>query len=200
MPEGRARRRRKKWRRMARFGTGDRTATASNASGGAVQPCRPPMLLLHGFSEGRHQTANLACRYFRSLTPDLRNYDDSDAPPKHHSCSIFHLQPPRREPGRAEKAFAHYDVSTVMRKILSTTLQDLLIAPSGMEIIDFMKKEDILLAIGDDDIGFQSSFGNLELAVIDGHHFIQQEKAEEVTAEILSHSGNLVKESAWQHY
>lgn len=166
-----------------------------------------------------------------------------------------------QEPGRAEKAFARYDVSTVMKKFLSITSQDLLIAPPGMEIIDFLDTPSSLppwineeelryfaskfeksgftgplnyyrmmdtnwsllapwqggrisvptkLIVGDKDIGFQS-FGtkdyitgetfrgyvpNLEVVVIDGHHFIQQEKAEEVTAEILSYFNNLVRESA----
>lgn len=58
--------------------------------------------------------------------------------------------------------------------------------------------------MGDTDIGFDA-FGtrdyitgskfksivpNLEVEIIDGHHFIQDEKAKEITADILSFFGN----------
>lgn len=33
---------------------------------------------------------------------------------------------------------------------------------------------------------FQSNVPNLEVAIIEGHHYIQQEQAERVTSEILS--------------
>lgn len=61
------------------------------------------------------------------------------------------------------------------------------------------------LIVGDKDVGFLS-FGtkdyingekfkelvpNLEVVVIDGHHFIQQEKAEQVSHEILSFFSNI---------
>lgn len=57
--------------------------------------------------------------------------------------------------------------------------------------------------VGDKDIGFEfgtrgyitgstfkSLVPNLEVEIIDGHHFIQDEKAQEVTAGILSFFGN----------
>ncbi|KAL5999145.1 hypothetical protein ACLOJK_040595 [Asimina triloba] len=163
--------------------------------------------------------------------------------------------PIRPEPGRAEKSFASYDHLTVMRKFHCITKPDL-IAPPGMEIIDFLdipstlpawiSEEELqyfaskfqksgftgplnyyramdlnweLLApwkgskivvpakfiAGDKDIGFHS-FGtkdyimgrdfktlvpDVEVIVIDGYHFIQQEKAEEVTHEILSFFSNI---------
>ncbi|OVA06191.1 Alpha/beta hydrolase fold-1 [Macleaya cordata] len=158
-----------------------------------------------------------------------------------------------QEPGRAEKAFAHYDHYTVMKKFLLINSTDLLIAPPGMEIVDHLQtplslppwitEEELqfyadkfaksgytggfnyyramdlnweLLApwqgskitvpakfiVGDKDIGFESVGStkdyiegevfkslvpNLEVVIINnGHHFIQQEKAQEVTDEILS--------------
>ncbi|KAJ1691787.1 hypothetical protein LUZ63_015942 [Rhynchospora breviuscula] len=39
--------------------------------------------------------------------------------------------------------------------------------------------------------GLKSVVPNLEVVIIDGHHFIQQEKAEEVTSEILSYFSSL---------
>lgn len=156
-----------------------------------------------------------------------------------------------QEPGRSEKAFARYETVTVIKKFLLITRDDL-IAPPGIEIIDFLEapselpswisEEELqvyadkfqqsgftgglnyyramdltweLLApwqsskittpikfiVGDKDIGFHS-FGtksyiegevfkslvpNVVISVISGgHHFIQQEKAAEVTKEILS--------------
>ncbi|KAF8410543.1 hypothetical protein HHK36_003074 [Tetracentron sinense] len=162
-----------------------------------------------------------------------------------------------QEPGRAENAFARYDYLTVMKKFLLINKTDLLIAPPGMEIIDFLETPSLLptwiteeelqlyadkfqesgftgplnyyramdlnwellapwqgskvtvptkFIIGDKEIGFESHgtrdyieggvfkslVPNLEVAVIvDGHHFIQQEKAQEVTDEILSFLSNL---------
>ncbi|XP_010254690.1 PREDICTED: bifunctional epoxide hydrolase 2-like [Nelumbo nucifera] len=156
-----------------------------------------------------------------------------------------------QEPGRAELAFARYDCLTVLKKLLLLGAPDLLTAPSGVEIIDFLdtpaslppwiteeelrrsaskfqssgftgplnyyramdKNWELLkpwqgskitvptkFIVGNKDVGFQA-FGmkeyieggefkalvpNLEVVIIDGHHYIQQEKAEEVTREILS--------------
>ncbi|KAF8410544.1 hypothetical protein HHK36_003075 [Tetracentron sinense] len=143
-----------------------------------------------------------------------------------------------QEPGRAEKAFARYDCRTVMKKFLLINAPDLLAAPVGIEIIDFLDtpsslptwitEEELqfyasknweLLApwqgakitvptkfiVGDKDVGIQS-FGtkdyieggvfkslvpNLEVVTINGHHFIQQENAEEVTKEIISFFSNI---------
>ncbi|XP_038723304.1 epoxide hydrolase A [Tripterygium wilfordii] len=156
-----------------------------------------------------------------------------------------------QEPGRAERAFARYDYLTVMKKFLLIMKKDNLIAPPGMEIIDYLETPSILppwiteeelqvyadkfeesgftgslnyyrsmdmnwellapwqglkinvptkLMVGDKDIGFQSNnlreyvqgdifksiVPNLEVVIIDGHHFIQHEKAQEVSDEILS--------------
>ena len=44
----------------------------------------------------------------------------------------------RKEPGRAEKAFARYDYLTVMKKFLLMTDREM-IAPPDMEIIDYLK-------------------------------------------------------------
>lgn len=156
-----------------------------------------------------------------------------------------------QEPGRAEKSFSKHDCLTVLKKFLLLNGPDPLVAPPGVEIIDFLEtpsslppwiSEDELqycaskfqksgftaalnyyramdmnwellgawqgakisvptkLIVGDKDMGFQS-FGtkayiegqqfkslvpNVEVLVIDGHHFIHQEKAEQVTLEILS--------------
>ncbi|BFG39198.1 hypothetical protein CerSpe_254720 [Prunus speciosa] len=154
-----------------------------------------------------------------------------------------------QEPGRAERAFARYDYTTVMKKFLLIT--DNIIAPPDMEFIDFLDtksalpawltEEDIrvfaekfeesgftgpfnyyramdlsweLLApwqgskitvpvkfmIGDKDFGFKSDgrseyvlgddfrslVPNLEVVVIGGHHFIEQENPQEVSSQILS--------------
>ncbi|ONK75742.1 uncharacterized protein A4U43_C03F20060 [Asparagus officinalis] len=163
-----------------------------------------------------------------------------------------------QEPGRAESSFARHDVSTVIKKFLSTKIPSL-IAPSGMEIIDFLDEpsqlpswlsEDELkyfankfqksgftgplnyyrmmdvnwnllapwngakicvpakLIAGDKDIGFES-FGtkdcitgdtfrnyvpNAEVVIIDGHHFLQQERAEKVTEEIMTFFNSITKE------
>jgi hypothetical protein len=43
-----------------------------------------------------------------------------------------------QEPGRAEKAFARYDVATVLKKFYSIEL-DSITAPPGVEIIDFLQ-------------------------------------------------------------
>lgn len=161
-----------------------------------------------------------------------------------------------QEPGRAETSFACYDVQMVIKKFLSIKLPDL-IAPPGMEIIDFLEaslpswiNDDVVayfaskfqktgftgalyyyrmmdmnwalvgpwqgakisvpvkLIVGDKDIGFES-YGtkdyirgnifksyvpNVEVVVIDGYHFLQQERADEVNAEILAFFGSLCKE------
>ncbi|XP_057997286.1 uncharacterized protein LOC131176301, partial [Hevea brasiliensis] len=156
-----------------------------------------------------------------------------------------------QEPGGAENSFSKYDSVTILKKFLLINAPDLLAAPPGVEIIDFLETPSLLppwiteeelqfsaskfqktgftgalnyyramdlnwellgawqgakitvptkLIIGDKDLGFVS-FGtkdyingeifksfvpNLEAVVIDGHHFIQQEKAEQVSNEILS--------------
>jgi hypothetical protein len=43
-----------------------------------------------------------------------------------------------QEPGRAERAFARHDVATVLKKFYSIEL-DVLAAPPGVEIIDFLE-------------------------------------------------------------
>ncbi|XP_048334922.2 uncharacterized protein LOC107424574 [Ziziphus jujuba] len=162
-------------------------------------------------------------------------------------CHVVQFQ----EPGRAERAFARYDYSTVMKKFLLITDQ-VFLAPPDMEMIDYLEtpwslpswitEEEIrvfaekyeesgftgplnhyramdlsweLLApwqeakivvptkfiTGDKDIGFEA-FGtkefvkgdvfksfvpNLEVVIIpDGHHFINQEKPQQISEEILS--------------
>lgn len=156
-----------------------------------------------------------------------------------------------QEPGRAERAFARYDYLAVMKKFLLINKTDLLIAPPGMEIIDYLETPSMLptwiteeelgvyadkfqesgftgglnyyramdlswellapwqgskitipskLIIGDKDIGFKdggtkeyiegNTFKTLvpdhEVVILDGHHFIQEEKPQQVSAEILS--------------
>ncbi|KQK20255.1 uncharacterized protein LOC100841972 [Brachypodium distachyon] len=155
-----------------------------------------------------------------------------------------------QEPGRAEKAFAKYDVATVLKKFYSLELDDLS-APPGVEVIDFfqasssplpwMTEEElrqyadkfqktgftgglnyyramdltwqltapwhgakimvpVKFIAGNKDVGvesfgmrhyidsgeFKSNVPNLEVVIIEGHHFLQQEQAEKVTSEILS--------------
>ncbi|GLT82712.1 hypothetical protein SLE2022_010700 [Rubroshorea leprosula] len=156
-----------------------------------------------------------------------------------------------QEPGRAERAFARYDYLAVMKKFLLITKTDNLIAPPGMEIIDYLETPSWLppwiteeelqvyadkfqesgftgpfnyyramdlnweltapwqgsklmvptkILLGDKDIGFEvngtrqyvagetlrSFVPNLEVVILDGHHFIQQEKHQQVSQEILS--------------
>lgn len=155
-----------------------------------------------------------------------------------------------QKPGRAERAFARYDCLTVMKKFLLTKAE-LLTAPEGMELVDFLPTPSVLpswiseeelqifadkfqesgftgplnyyraldltwellapwqdakitvptkFITGDKDIGFvsggtreyaqgemfKSLVPDLEVAIIEGHHFINQEQAQEVSAEILS--------------
>ncbi|PON99558.1 Epoxide hydrolase-like [Trema orientale] len=162
-------------------------------------------------------------------------------------CYICQFQ----EPGRAERAFARYDYLTVIKKFLLISKAEYLVAPHGMEIIDYLEtpaklppwitEEELQVyadkflesgftgalnyfrtmelnwellgpwqgskiavpakfIIGDKDFGFEvvgtseyvkeevfrSLVPNLEVVILDGHHFIQQERAEEVSNEILS--------------
>ncbi|KAL6599830.1 hypothetical protein ACP70R_045481 [Stipagrostis hirtigluma subsp. patula] len=156
-----------------------------------------------------------------------------------------------QEPGRAEKAFGRYDVATVLKKFYSIEIDEL-VAPPGVEIIDFLQasssplpwmteeelgqfaekfqksgftgplnyyrmlETDFKLTapwsgakitvpakfiLPKKDIGLKS-FGteqyvksgdlkanvpDLEIAIIEGHHFVQQEQAERVNTEILSY-------------
>jgi pimeloyl-ACP methyl ester carboxylesterase len=155
------------------------------------------------------------------------------------------------EPGRAEKAFARCDYVTVMKKFILINKTDPLIAPPGMEIIDYLETPSFLppwitedelqvfadkfqesgftgplnyyraidlnwellapwqgskvsvpakLIVGNKDIGFdcggtreylqgatfKSLVPNNEVVILDGHHFIHQERAQEVSDEILS--------------
>nr|CAN65368.1 hypothetical protein VITISV_021974 [Vitis vinifera] len=149
------------------------------------------------------------------------------------------------EPGRAERAFARYDYLAVMKKFLLINKTDLLIAPPGMEIIDYLETPSLLptwiteeelgvyadkfqesgftgglnyyramdlswellapwqgskitipskLIFGDKDIGFKdggtkeyiegNTFKTLvpdhEVVILDGHHFIQEEKPQQL--------------------
>ncbi|KAK9230992.1 hypothetical protein WN943_021223 [Citrus x changshan-huyou] len=63
---------------------------------------------------------------------------------------------------------------------------ELLAAREGTKVTIAMK-----FIVGDKDIGFESNgtreyIPNLEVVILDGHHFIQQERAQEVSNEILS--------------
>lgn len=49
-----------------------------------------------------------------------------------------------QEPGRAEGAFARYDYVAVMKKFLLLNKTDNLIAPPGMEIIDYLETPSVL--------------------------------------------------------
>ncbi|XP_071913558.1 epoxide hydrolase 1 isoform X2 [Coffea arabica] len=119
-----------------------------------------------------------------------------------------------QEPGRAEKSFARYDYLTVMKKFYLISKTDQLIAPPGA--FNYYRAMDLnweLLApwqgskitvpakliVGNKDIGFDSGTreyieGNVfkslvpnhEVVILDGHHFIQQERAQEVSEQILS--------------
>ncbi|KAK2978256.1 hypothetical protein RJ640_017107 [Escallonia rubra] len=160
-----------------------------------------------------------------------------------------------QEKGRAEKSFSRYDALTVLKKFLLVNGPDLLAAPPGVEIIDFLETPSSLppwiteeelqfsaskydksgftgalnyyramdmnwellgpwkgakirvptkLIVGNKDAGFRS-FGtkdyiegeefksivpDIEVIIIEGHHFIQLERAEQVTNEIISFFGN----------
>ncbi|XP_057499372.1 uncharacterized protein LOC130783644 isoform X2 [Actinidia eriantha] len=225
----------------------------------------PLVLLLHGFPEfwfaWRHQITHLANHGYHVVAPDLRGYGDSDSPLSPSSYTIFHIVGDliglldhfgeQQEPGRAERAIARYDYLTVMKKFLLINKTDMLIAPPGMEIIDYLEtpsfcpswitEEELqvyadkfqesgftgplnyyramdlnweLLApwqgskitvpakliVGDKDIGFdcggtkeyiegvifKSLVPNNEVVILNGHHFIHQERAQEVSDEILS--------------
>ncbi|KAL6622344.1 hypothetical protein ACP70R_032223 [Stipagrostis hirtigluma subsp. patula] len=162
------------------------------------------------------------------------------------------------EPGRAERAFARYDVATVLKKFYSIEFDDFT-APPGVEIVDFLQAPSSPLPwiteeelgqyaekfhksgftgplnyyrmfdttwrltapwdgakitvpakfiVGDKDIGFQaygvehyiksggfkSNVPDLEVVIIEGHHFIQQEQAERVNSEILSYLDKFTSE------
>lgn len=157
-----------------------------------------------------------------------------------------------QEPGRAERAFARYDYLTVMKKFLMINKTDPLVAPSGMEIIDYLQTPAVLppwiteeelqvyadkfeesgftgplnyyramdlnwelsapwqgakvtvptkYIVGDKEIGFDT-YGtreyvqgdtfkglvpDLEVVILEGgHHFIHEERAHEVSQEILT--------------
>ncbi|KAK9113052.1 hypothetical protein Scep_020571 [Stephania cephalantha] len=124
----------------------------------AEQGSGPLLLLLHGFPElsfilmvpPDHSPCRqrLPCRRFHVVAPDMRGYGDTDSPPHHSSYTYFHLigdivgllddLNEQQEPGRAEKAFGRYDCSTVIKKFLLIDKDDPLIAPPGVEIIDFL--------------------------------------------------------------
>ncbi|MBA0618129.1 hypothetical protein Godav_027517 [Gossypium davidsonii] len=123
-----------------------------------------------------------------------------------------------QEPGRAERTFARYDYLTVIKKFLLITQTDHnLIAPPGMEIIDYLETpsrlppwitEEELQVYADkfQESGFTGALnyyraldlqyieGNvfrnlipdLEVVMLDGHHYLQQEKHHQVSEEILS--------------
>ncbi|KAL6599829.1 hypothetical protein ACP70R_045480 [Stipagrostis hirtigluma subsp. patula] len=165
-----------------------------------------------------------------------------------------------QEPGRAERAFGRYDVATVLKKFYSIEIDEL-IAPPGVEIIDFLQAPSSPLPwiseeelgqyaekfeksgftgplnyyrmldtnwkltapwngakitvpakfiLGEKDVGLRS-FGtehyvksgglkgtvpDLEVAIIEGHHFLQQEKAERVNSEILSYFDKFTSDEA----
>ncbi|OEL34343.1 hypothetical protein BAE44_0004638 [Dichanthelium oligosanthes] len=234
----------------------------------------PAVLLIHGFPElwlsWRHQMAALAARGFRALAPDLRGYGDSSVPADPAAYSIFHivgdlvalldhLRLPK-EPGRAERAFGRYDVATVLKRFYALEIDEL-IAPPGVEIIDFleapspplpwMTEEELgqyakkfqktgftgplnyyrmvetnwkltapwsgakiivpaKFILGEKDVGLQSlgtekyvkcgglksNVPNLEVSIIEGHHFLQQEQAKRVNSEILSFLDKFASEEA----
>ncbi|XP_021714592.1 uncharacterized protein LOC110682548 [Chenopodium quinoa] len=156
-----------------------------------------------------------------------------------------------QETGRAERAFARYDYLTVMKKYLLVDRTDNLVAPEGMEMIDYLETPSVLppwiteeelqvyadkfqesgftgplnyyramdlnwellaawqgakitvpgkFIIGNKDIGFvnlgireyiegpifKSLIPNLQVAILNGHHYIQLEKPQDVSNEILS--------------
>ncbi|KAA3474410.1 bifunctional epoxide hydrolase 2-like [Gossypium australe] len=168
-----------------------------------------------------------------------------------HLVKIWDVHDVVDEPGRAERAFARYDYLTVIKKFLLITQTDNLIAPPGMEIIDYLRTPSRLppwiteeelqvyadkfqesgftgalnyyramdlnweltapwqgskitvpvkFMVGKKDLGFEASgvrqyvegnifrslVPNLEIVILDGHHFLQQEKHQEVSEEILS--------------
>lgn len=49
-----------------------------------------------------------------------------------------------QRPGRAERAFARYDYLTVMKKFLLINKTDLLIAPEGVEIVDYLETPSLM--------------------------------------------------------
>lgn len=59
------------------------------------------------------------------------------------SCLLQYLIPEcmvaLQEPGRAERAFGRYDVETVLKKFYALEIDEL-IAPPGVEIIDFLQE------------------------------------------------------------
>ncbi|CAL0313128.1 unnamed protein product [Lupinus luteus] len=156
-----------------------------------------------------------------------------------------------QNPGRAERSFARYDCLTVMKKFVLTSWPHFIVAPHGMEIVDFLPTPSVIpswiteqelmffadkfqesgftgafnyyramdlnwellapwegskitvptkLIVGDKDFGFESGgvrdyvegelfkslVPNVEVVIIDGHHFIHQERAQQVSHQILS--------------
>ncbi|KAK8685804.1 hypothetical protein V6N13_124838 [Hibiscus sabdariffa] len=130
----------------------------------AEQGTGPLVLLLHGFPEiwysWRHQITFLANHGYHVVGLDLRGYGDSDSRLSPSAYTIMHLVGDIiglldhlgeqqafplsfhmllfSELGRAERAFARYDCLTVMKKFLLITQTDNLIAPPGVEIIDYL--------------------------------------------------------------
>ncbi|KAK4430673.1 Epoxide hydrolase A [Sesamum alatum] len=206
----------------------------------------------------------LAAWYFSLLRPDrVKGIIALDVPFQPRFTSIKPLDSFKQmfgddfyicqfqEAGRAERAFARYDCLTVMKKLMLINQTDLLIAPPGMELIDYLGTPSLLppwiteeelqvfadkyqesgftggfnyyraldlnwellapwqgskitvpakVIMGDKDMGFESggmreyiqgnTFKNLvpnhEIVILDAHHFIQQERPDQVSHEILS--------------
>ncbi|XP_042038074.1 epoxide hydrolase A-like [Salvia splendens] len=156
-----------------------------------------------------------------------------------------------QEAGRAERALARYDCATVMKKLLLINKAEMVVAPPGTEIIDYLETPSVLpawiteeeinvlaekfeesgftggfnyyralnlnwelmaawqgakigvpakLIVGTKDMGYRSGgtkeyiescvFKSLvpdhEIVVLDAHHFIHLERADQVSQEILS--------------
>ncbi|CAN6314592.1 unnamed protein product [Urochloa humidicola] len=65
------------------------------AEAGPEDASSPAVLFVHGFPElwysWRHQMGYLAARGYRCVSPDLRGYGGTDAPPDPSSYTVFHL-------------------------------------------------------------------------------------------------------------
>ena len=98
-----------------------------------------PSVFFSGLPSAKLCRVQLLCRvFFKALGKELL----CRVPDIMHSANILalskHPVSGSEEPGRAERAFAHYVVATVLKKFYALEIDEL-IAPPRVEIIDFLQ-------------------------------------------------------------
>lgn len=172
----------------------------------AEQGTGPLVVLLHGFPElwysWRHQITFFANQYSysRSMLTSFKNLASLvlststglwTCKPNLFS-QMFSSQEKQNQQSDLSYIYANWkDVNP----LFCDRNWELLAAREGTKVTIAMK-----FIVGDKDIGFESNgtreyitrdvfkryIPNLEVVILDGHHFIQQERAQEVSNEILS--------------